>query len=230
MDIRTVQRSLRKLGFDPGPADGIWGRRTLNAVQAFQSDNGLPVTGLIDLRTERELIARVGKPPDSSMLVWFEEALRLKGLREVPGPGSNPVILDWADDMELSYPGDDIPWCGLFVGHCVATTLPKEPLPNNPLGARNWLKFGKKAEPQPGAVLVFWRGNRNGWQGHVGFYEGEDAKAYRVLGGNQSDMVNVVRVAKPRLLGARWPATASALNGGGTVFVEEEGELSTNEA
>lgn len=229
MDTRNIQRSLRKIGFDPGPIDGIWGRRTSNAVQAFQEDFGLPVTGVVHPRTEREIIARAGKQPNNSALVWFEEAVRLKGLREVPGRASNPVIMDWADDLDLHYPGDDIPWCGLFTGHCVAATLPKEPLPNNPLGARNWLKFGKKVEPEPGAVLIFWRGSRNGWQGHVGFYESEDSNAYHVLGGNQSDMVNVARVAKSRLLGARWPTTGLVLNGG-PVSAPAEGELSTNEA
>lgn len=46
-------------------------------------------------------------------------------------------------------------------------------------------------------------------KGHVGFYVGEDAKGYYVLGGNQGDKVSVVRIAKDRLLpnGIRWPAT-----------------------
>lgn len=30
---------------------------------------------------------------------------------------------------------------------------------------------------------------------------------FYVLGGNQSDAVNIARIAKSRLLGARWPAT-----------------------
>jgi uncharacterized protein (TIGR02594 family) len=229
MDVRTVQRSLKKLGFDPGPIDGIWGRKTSNAVQAFQEENGLPITGLVDPRTEREIAARAGKQRSNSALVWFEEAQRLMGLQEVPGGGSNQTILDWAEDLDINYPGDDIPWCGLFVGHCVGATLPREPLPNNPLGARNWLKFGKKTEPEPGAILVFWRGSRNGWKGHVGFYESEDSSAYHVLGGNQSDSVRIARVAKSRLLGARWPTTALILNDG-PVSAQAEGELSTDES
>ena len=143
--------------------------------------------------------------------------------------GSNPVILDWAADLDLPYAGDDIPWCGLFVGHCIAATLPDEPLPNALLGARSWLGFGRPAEPGLGAVLVFWRGSKAGWQGHVGFYAGEDSAAWHVLGGNQSDSVSTARIARNRLLGARWPLTAAAL-AGGAVPAAADAALSLNEA
>ena len=54
-----------------------------------------------------------------------------------------------------------------------------------------------------GAVLIFSRGSG----GHVGFAIGQDDAHFYVLGGNQSDAVTIARVAKSRLLGARWPAT-----------------------
>lgn len=137
--------------------------------------------------------------------------------------------MDWADNLDLWYPGDDVPWCGLFMAHCIASALPDEPLPANPLGARSWLKLGVAHEPSLGAVLVFWRGRRDGWQGHVGFYAGEDSGAFHVLGGNQSNQVNIARIAKSRLIGARWPRTAPQL---GTRRVESDaaGALSINEA
>jgi uncharacterized protein (TIGR02594 family) len=207
MDILAVQRALKLQGFDPGPLDGIWGRLTAAAVKAFQRRVGLPI-GLVTPDAERSILA--GSPPAQQQtgLVWFDEAVRLLGITEKPGSGSNPTILDWAKDLDLAYSGDDIPWCGLFVGHCIASTLPDEPLPNNPLGARNWLKLGRSTQPVLGAVLVFWRGSRDGWLGHVGFYAGEDADAFKLLGGNQSDRVGYARIAKNRLLGARWPRSA----------------------
>ena len=52
-------------------------------------------------------------------------------------------------------------------------------------------------------MLVFERGSG----GHVGFAVGQDDTHFFVLGGNQSDAVTIARVAKSRLLGARWPAT-----------------------
>jgi len=58
--------------------------------------------------------------------------------------------------------------------------------------------------------MVFWRKSRASGLGHVGFYAGEDASAYRILGGNQSDSVSVAWVTKDRLVSARWPATVPA--------------------
>jgi hypothetical protein len=44
-DVLRAQQLLAQLGFDPGPQDGIAGRRTRAAIEAFQEDRGLPVTG-----------------------------------------------------------------------------------------------------------------------------------------------------------------------------------------
>ncbi len=42
-----------------------------------------------------------------------------------------------------------------------------------------------------GGIAAFWRDSPGGWQGHVDFLIGEDAEACHVLGGNQSDSVNI---------------------------------------
>lgn len=44
-DVLRAQQLLAQLGFDPGPQDGIAGRRTRSAIEQFQSARGLPVTG-----------------------------------------------------------------------------------------------------------------------------------------------------------------------------------------
>lgn len=43
--VKSIQTSLATLGYKPGPADGILGHQTRNAIEAFQRDRGLPVTG-----------------------------------------------------------------------------------------------------------------------------------------------------------------------------------------
>lgn len=48
--IREIQALLAQLGYDPGPADGLMGRRTASAIRAFESDRGLAVTGVPDDR------------------------------------------------------------------------------------------------------------------------------------------------------------------------------------
>lgn len=37
MNILDVQTPLRDQGFNPGELDGVWGRRTITAVKAFQT-------------------------------------------------------------------------------------------------------------------------------------------------------------------------------------------------
>ncbi len=46
--IRKAQQLLKDLGYNPGPVDGQYGRRTANAVKAFQRDVGIPQDGWID--------------------------------------------------------------------------------------------------------------------------------------------------------------------------------------
>jgi LysM repeat protein len=50
-----LQVALRAQGLYLGPIDAIVGPRTLAAVRAFQRSHGLPVTGIADVRTRRQL-------------------------------------------------------------------------------------------------------------------------------------------------------------------------------
>ena len=43
-----VQSELQRAGYDPGPADGLAGGRTRDAIARYQGDHGLRVTGRID--------------------------------------------------------------------------------------------------------------------------------------------------------------------------------------
>lgn len=128
------------------------------------------------------------------------EALKLLGIKEVPGQGDNIKILKWAESLGLEkvYRKDDIPWCGLFVAY-VCKVAGVEGV-KDPLWARNWTNFGtKETVAMLGDILVFVRDGG----GHVGFYVGEDSSSYHVLGGNQSDMVCITRIRKERCIGIR---------------------------
>lgn len=48
-DVRELQRNLAALGYDPGPADGHYGRSTQVAVERWQQAHRLTVTGTIPL-------------------------------------------------------------------------------------------------------------------------------------------------------------------------------------
>ncbi|MEZ5871628.1 MAG: SEL1-like repeat protein [Nitratireductor sp.] len=43
--VRRSQELLAKLGFDPGPADGMMGNKTRDAIRQYQKQKGLPVDG-----------------------------------------------------------------------------------------------------------------------------------------------------------------------------------------
>lgn len=159
----------------------------------------------------------------------IDEALKLYGIKEIPGPKNAPEIMGWARSLglEREYVADQVPWCGLFAA-IVVQRAGWAPVAG-PLWARNWLKFGK-ASPTPGLgdILVF---SRSGGGGHVGFYIAEDANAYHVYGGNQGDQVSIVRIDKSRLLGARRPAWISMQPPSVKPYhVAAAGGLSRNEA
>ena len=61
--VREVQRRLVKLGYRPGPVDGLFGPRTRAATQWFQYKHGLPTNGRVNRSTLAVLAARSeGKP------------------------------------------------------------------------------------------------------------------------------------------------------------------------
>lgn len=230
--VQDVQRRLIALGFDPGLADGIRGRKTIAAVKTFQMGSNLTADGIVGPKTLRALFGGVEKPaaesPDATP--WLDVGQRKKGLHEKRDNAALKAFLK-SDGKTLGDPAS-LPWCGDFVETCIALALPEEPLPNNPYGAINWLQFGKPVSPRKGAVLVFWRGSPASWTGHVGFYVSEDATHFHVLGGNQTDSITVSRIAKARLRkdGSRWPLTAIDI--GAHVVIADGSKLSetTNEA
>lgn len=54
-DVAEIQALLRKIGYDPGVIDGIFGSRTQQAVIQFQRNNGLAPDGIIGPNTYQAL-------------------------------------------------------------------------------------------------------------------------------------------------------------------------------
>jgi hypothetical protein len=53
--VRELQQALTRAGYDPGPADGTFGRRTESSVAAFQEAHGLSVDGRVGPETAAAL-------------------------------------------------------------------------------------------------------------------------------------------------------------------------------
>ncbi|SMC43328.1 TIGR02594 family protein [Fulvimarina manganoxydans] len=230
--VKAVQTRLADLNYYDGAIDGDAGAKTEAALTDFKRANGLTARPYPVIQTMHLLYDEDAKPRAKPIAVeggepaWMIEARSVKGLHEAKNYSELSAWLR-SDGLTLGDPRK-LPWCGDFVQTAIKRALPGEDIPANPYLARNWLKFGTETKPRLGAVMVFWRGSRNGVSGHVAFYVGEDASTYHILGGNQSNAVTITRIAKSRLLGARWPKTDATHTQ--SQQMAAEGAISTNEA
>jgi uncharacterized protein (TIGR02594 family) len=155
---------------------------------------------------------------------WLDVAIEHRGLKEIPGPKHNSKIISWLRDLKAWWSDDETAWCGTFVAHCMQAA--RQPIPLHWYRAKGWAEYGSLLRPErlaPGAILVF---DRSGG-GHVAFYVGEDSRYYYVLGGNQANGVNVMKIARNRLIASRWPKGVPVV---GKRVSMSGGTVSTNEA
>jgi peptidoglycan hydrolase-like protein with peptidoglycan-binding domain len=92
--VREVQRSLRRLGWQPGPVDGLYGPRTKAAVTRFQAAAKVAADGIVGPRTRQALTqaskqplrrgAGFAQPNGSPRVRALQVRLQRHGLR--PGP------------------------------------------------------------------------------------------------------------------------------------------------
>lgn len=162
-------------------------------------------------------------------LYWMKEAREHIGVREIKGPRHHPQIIRWWQKIKSHFRDDETPWCAAYVGGVLEKVGIRS---TRSAAARSYLKFGKTlTQPAYGCVVVFWRGRRNGWAGHVGFVVGKDRHGnLMVLGGNQGDAVNIRPFSNDRVLGFRWPSIWPAAQRFNLPLLESSGVVSTNEA
>lgn len=68
-------------------------------------------------------------------------------------------------------------WCAGFVSWCFSQTPGGVPYRysvgardiRNQFKAKDWAFDAGQQDPEPGDIVVWWRGQPNGWQGHIGF-------------------------------------------------------------
>lgn len=97
--VRSAQNALHRLGYAPGPVDGVFGPATFSGVEVFQEDNGLNVNGLLTRNTEQSILRRDAVRDEASngvvrILNWadyidptvltdFEKETKIKVVHEV---------------------------------------------------------------------------------------------------------------------------------------------------
>lgn len=132
----------------------------------------------------------------------IEVAMRYYGIKEVDGVESNPLILEIIQ-KQYHWVTDDskFAWCSVFHNHiCDIAGVERSHKAN----ARSFLEVGQPVDnPRIGDTVIFWRGSKSSWKGHVGLFIREDDTHIWTLGGNQNNSVNIRPYVKSRVLGYR---------------------------
>lgn len=148
-----------------------------------------------------EQVASGGAAAATEEFPWMPIAVAEKGVKEFPGSGDNPRIVEYLKSTNLPAPynaNDETYWCSAFVNWCVERSGFEG---TDSAWARGWLNWGKKIDkPRRGCIVVFKRGTSSG---HVAFFISEAGEKVKVLGGNQSDCVCEDSYAKSKVLGYR---------------------------
>ena len=124
------------------------------------------------------------------------------GVKEIAGDQHNPEILKYFQETGHEWVKDDeTAWCSAFLNWvCQKAGLEH----SGALNARSWLNVGCEVEaPELGDIVIFSRGNPEGWQGHAGIFIRKTKDVIYVLGGNQGNEVKISTYQKSKLLGFR---------------------------
>ena len=144
----------------------------------------------------------------ASSPAWYRWALAEAGVKEKPGRGSNPRILEYRTIGKTPLAGDDsdVPWCAIFVNAALEASGVKGTRSGMARSYERSTDFVKLKGPALGAVVTKWRTSPKSGLGHVGFYAGHDTRGRVVfLGGNQGDSVSRASFDPGQVTGYWWP-------------------------
>ena len=153
---------------------------------------------------------------------WLDYLTNHIGLREIPGPAHNPLIVQWGRVAGIDWwNNDEDAWCAVAVNGALVNS--GYPSTRSAL-ARSFTRYGTRLDaPLRGAIVVFPRG-KNPLYGHVGIVETVHQNGtVTVINGNVSDEVrrSVFRTASILPDGIRWPPGAELPTGIGAVLKDE---------
>lgn len=160
--------------------DAVFGLKVDPAAMSYLSTG----PAFLDIEPEVTVHVRYAAP-------WMRHAFAELGEKEIPGAKANPKILSYFQSARFwgtDDSGGQNAWCASFVSWVMDQSDYESP--KAAFRARSWASFGKAlSEPVFGAIGV--KSRRGG--GHVAFVVGksEDGKDLFMLGGNQSDEVNI---------------------------------------
>jgi uncharacterized protein (TIGR02594 family) len=139
---------------------------------------------------------------------WLDWARREIGVTEIVGPRHNPRVVEYwtLGRVGLTVTDDETPWCAAFVAAALEQTAQRSTRMAN---ARSYLDRNRMTQltgARLGAIAVL-SSSRGPAAGHVGFVEAVDGNRVWLLGGNQSNAVNVAPFNVAQVLAYVQPAT-----------------------
>jgi uncharacterized protein (TIGR02594 family) len=131
-----------------------------------------------------------------------EVALGEYGNKGLLGPKTSIHILKYFVLSGFPWVRDDeTPWCAAFVHWCLRQA--GTPV-RGTLAARSFLTVGyHTTDPKLGDLVVLWRDSIQSANGHVGFFIRRTRDYVYILGGNQSNAVNILAFPVSRVLDYR---------------------------
>jgi putrescine transport system substrate-binding protein len=146
-EVRALQDTMKNLGYEPGPVDGTFGPASYSAIENFQQDNGMKVTGLPTRNVTQNIqrgLAFLSKAPTSTihLLNWpdyinpdllsqFEKETGIRVIIELFDTSSETkeLLLAGSDQYDvIVQPGYQMR--GIVDAGDFITTLDKSKLPN----------------------------------------------------------------------------------------------------
>jgi uncharacterized protein (TIGR02594 family) len=137
---------------------------------------------------------------------WMQWMVRANGIKEYPGEPNNPMIMRsveviaerWPDMAAYAhtYQEDATPWCG----QAVAWSMTKANVrpPKDYLSSKVWRSFGFDVKtPEYGCIVCL--------ESHVALFHHQVGSTIYLMGGNQSDMVNLCPFNESEIVACRWP-------------------------
>lgn len=204
------KKCVIQMGYEIGPSNNYYiGGVTSEVLSYFDAKHGATLT--LDYcdqslplgpQNSQAFSEPIFQAIDINKPNWVIVAEGELGVKEVAGHLHNDRILEYHAKTKLKATTDEVPWCASFVCWCLEQAGFLSP---KSAWSLDFLNYGEPAKPQePFSIVVLRRGAN---KGHVGFYVGDDDDSILVLGGNQSNEVNVSKFSKTLVMAYRWPKT-----------------------
>ena len=95
----TLQQSLADAGYYTAEVDGIYGPKTVAAVQALQKANGLPQTGTVDKATDKALQSELSAKGGAAAQEQTAQTAAVQQTLKLAGYWDGPVDGQWTDAL-----------------------------------------------------------------------------------------------------------------------------------